>query len=183
MKHIITQQDWTEHASQELSRVTGTYPPTEEQKRAAGWRDVPEQPPLEAGYTRVSSTFGEGDGVTGAWECVDRLTSEIEAERYGADLAANGERYVLENQYILLCDVLRQALGQAPNQQKLGFDVLPVMMLTLKAVNKDAYEKFRDAMDMLNSALIRYDVRWWDGAVWHAQPELTEATNAIMGMV
>jgi hypothetical protein len=178
MKNINTQSETIP------DQIDGTYPPTIEQLRAAGWRDVPPQPPLEAGFSRVSATFGEGlDGVTGAWTVVDRATVEIDAEQAAVDLAVNGERYVLENQYILLCDVLRQALGQAPNQQKLGFDALPVMMLTLKAANKDAYEKFRDAMDMLNSALIRYDVRWWDGAVWHAQPELAEATNAIMGMV
>ena len=33
------------------------------------------------------------------------------------------------------------------------------------------------------AALIRHDVRWWDGAVWHPQPELAEASNAIMGLV
>jgi len=178
-KNIITGAESTDWPNV----IGGTVNAEPSRAQAEGWREKPEQPPLEDGYTRVSATFGEGDGVTGAWTVVDRATSEIDAEQATADLAANGERYVLENQYILLCDVLRQALGQDPNQQKLGFDVLPVMMLTLKAVNKDAYEKFRDAMDMLNSALIRYDVRWWDGAVWHAQPELTEATQAIMGMV
>jgi hypothetical protein len=104
----------------------------------------------------------------------------IQAEQYAADLTANAPRYVLENQYMILCDALRQALGQAPTQAKLGFEELPVMMMTLKAGSKDAYEKLRDAMDMVNAALIRYDVRWWDNAVWHPQPELQGASLKIL---
>jgi hypothetical protein len=104
----------------------------------------------------------------------------LAGEAYAADLASNGERYVLENQYIILCDALRQALGQTATHEKIGFDVLPVMMLTLKAGSKDAYEKLRDAMDMVNSALIRYEVKWWDTAVYHSQPELQAASLKIL---
>lgn len=151
--------------------------------RDIGWRIEPPIPPVPDGFVRVSIRLVEGDGELGAWEVRDRPTSEIEAEQYAADLTANGARYVLENQYLILCDVLRQALGQTATQRKLGFEELPGMMLAVKAANHAAYEKLRDAMDMINSALIRYDVRWWDAAAWHPQPELTEQSNAILGMV
>lgn len=111
---------------------------------------------------------------------VQVLTPE---ERYALDLSRNGGRYVLENQYLILCDILRQALGQEPIQEKLGFDELPVMMLQLKSGSEASYEKMRDAMQMLNMALIRYDVKWWDDCVWHTQPELVESVNQILGMV
>jgi hypothetical protein len=175
-KNIITGAE-----SENWPNVIGaTINATPEQAQAAGWRDVPEQPPLEAGYTRVSSAFGEGDGVTGAWTVVDRLQQEIDAEQAAADLATNAPRYVLENQYIILCDALRQALGQTAIRAKLGFEELPPMMMMLKAGNKDAYESLRDALDMVNAALLRYDVRWWDNAVYHPQPELQAASLAIL---
>lgn len=108
---------------------------------------------------------------------------EINAIAEAENLAVNTPRYVLENQYIVLCDALRTALGQTATQTKLGFEELPGMMLTLKAGSKDSYEKFRDAMDMVNSALVRYDVRWWDTARWHSEPLLVNAAQQILGMV
>jgi hypothetical protein len=133
--------------------------------------------PVQDGYTRIGVTVDYDNGTAVA---NDGLTSEIESETYASDLAANASRYVLENQYIILCDALRQALGQPATHAKLGFEELPVMMMMLKAGSKDAYEKLRDAMDMVNAALIRYDVRWWDTAVYHPQPELQEASLKIM---
>lgn len=104
-------------------------------------------------------------------------------EKYALDLEMNGSRYVLENQYLVLCDVLRQALGLDPTKEKLGFEELPIMMMQLKVDSESNYNKLRDAMQMLNMALIRYDVRWWDNCVWHAQPELTNSVNSIMGLL
>jgi hypothetical protein len=84
-KNIITGAE-----SENWPNVIGaTINATPEQAQADGWRDVPPQPPLEAGYTRISATFGEGlDGVTGAWTVVDRATAEIEAEAEQARLAS-----------------------------------------------------------------------------------------------
>lgn len=67
--------------------IDGTYPPTPDQLRAAGWRDMPPVPPIADGYTRLSIRAVEGDGINGQWEVVDRLTSEIEAESRAARMA------------------------------------------------------------------------------------------------
>jgi hypothetical protein len=145
-------------------------------RRIYDWA-VSKLPPCDPAFTR---TITGVDYETGVATYTDRANVEIEAEQYAADLMANAPRYVLENQYIILCDVLRQALGQAATRGKLSFEELPTMMMMLKAGSKDTYEKLRDAMDMINSALIRYDVKWWDSAVWHPQPELTEASAKIL---
>lgn len=160
--------------------LNGIYNPTEEQRLAAGYRYAPVLPTLAEGMVRVSAVLVEGDGVTGAWQVVDKAQAEIDAEAYASDFAANGARYVLENQYIILCDALRQALSQQATQQKLGFEELPTMMMMLKAGNVAAYDSLRDALDMVNAALIRYDVRWWDGATYHSQPELQAASIKIL---
>ena len=53
-----------------------------------GWRFGEESvPPLADGHTRISATWGEGDGVNGVWTVIDRLTSEIEAEAQAAYVA------------------------------------------------------------------------------------------------
>lgn len=145
------------------------------------WCDDATIPALAEGYERSAVRWDDsGDGVNGVAVYQDRLTAEIQAENYVMDLTLNGPRYVLENQYIILCDALRQSLGQQPAQTKLGFEELPAMMMALKAANVAAYETLRDAMDMVNAALIRYDVRWWDGAVYHTQPELQAASLKIL---
>ena len=133
--------------------------------------------PVEFGYERAIISV---DRNTGWVEYRDLLKTEIAAKTYAADLANNGARYVLENQYIILCDALRQALGQSAMHEKLGFEELPTMMMMLKAGNVAAYESLRDAMDMVNAALIRHDVRWWDDAVYHTQPELQDASLKIL---
>jgi hypothetical protein len=88
MKHnIITGEGPDALTNQKWTMIDGTTPPTEAQLQAHGWRDFPEKPELAAGCARVSCKPVEGDGVTGAWEVVDRLTSEIEAEAAAAEQA------------------------------------------------------------------------------------------------
>jgi hypothetical protein len=136
------------------------------QAQAAGWRDVPEQPDIAAGYTRISAAFGEGDGVTGAWTVVDRLTSEIEAEAAAADLAANGTRYVLENQYLTMCD---QLTGKAAHE-KLGFAELQAIIEGLMASDPNTAVVLSLRLLTLNAALVREaGVQWWDGCRWHQE--------------
>jgi hypothetical protein len=67
--------------------LNGIYNPPDELKHAAGYRVMPDPPPVQDGYTRVSIIPIEGDGVKGAWEVVDRLTSDIEAEQLAAKMA------------------------------------------------------------------------------------------------
>ena len=69
------------------ANIDGETPPSVPTLRAHGWRIEPPVPPVEDGYTRTSTRpdgapglFIEGDGETGAWEVVDVLTADIEAQ-------------------------------------------------------------------------------------------------------
>jgi hypothetical protein len=80
-KNIITgaeSADWP-------NVIGATVNATPAQAQAEGWRNEPEVPPIADGYTRIGIAFIEGDGVTGAWQVVDRLTAEIEAEQAAAE--------------------------------------------------------------------------------------------------
>ena len=41
---------------------------------------MPDPPPVQDGFTRVSIIPIEGDGVNGAWEVIDRSKAEMQAE-------------------------------------------------------------------------------------------------------
>ena len=88
MKHrnIITGE--TQIPTQLNGRQNVTWENSQAELIAVGWRIEPEAPELVANMTRISKTFVEGDGATGAWEVVDRLTSEIEAEAAEAQAQA-----------------------------------------------------------------------------------------------
>jgi hypothetical protein len=89
MKHnIITGEGPDALKNPKWTMIDGTTPPTEAQLQAAGWRDMPPEPELAAGFVRVSKTFAEGDGVTGAWEVVDQLQTELDAEAAAAEAQA-----------------------------------------------------------------------------------------------
>lgn len=160
MKNITTQLDYNGQP------INGVYNPTREILLAAGFRDVPALPELADGYTRVSITFAEGDGVTGQWVVVDRLTAEIDAERAQADLATNGTRYALQNQYMTMCG---QLTGQAPC--KLGFGELQAVIEGLMATDPNTAVALSLKLLTLNAALVREGgVQWWDGCVWTVLP-------------
>jgi hypothetical protein len=112
------------------------------------------------GLTMVVTCLGAPERLVDA-EYAKSLVAEQEAQKL--------DRWVLENQYILACDQLRGAMGQAPTQTKLGFAELVPMMQTLRVANRDAYEMLRDTMDMLNTALFRHDIQWWNTCVWHPE--------------
>ena len=108
--------------------------------------------------------------------------NEDEAARL-ADLATNGRQYVLENQYILLCDALRQSLGQEPTQTPVTEEDFPIMLLTLKRTNREVYETIRDAFALVTGKLVTYNLKWMDTVCWHGDPELADASNAIVGLI
>ena len=110
-------------------------------------------------------------------------TPEQIAEQAQADLAANGERYVLENQYILLCDALRGILGQTPDKTAISEAAFPVMLLGLKKASEPTYNTIRDAFALVTGKLVTYNLKWMESVCWHPDPELAEASNAIMGLV
>ena len=81
MKNIIDQGEVLP------DQIDGTYPPTDEQLFADGWRNMPEVPPVQEGYTRVSCVAVDGDGKSGYWVIDDKPTATIEAEARQAKLA------------------------------------------------------------------------------------------------
>lgn len=120
----------------------------------------------------MSQAIINSDGSITYVDDAPPLTPEQLSDLRADELAANGERWALENRYITLCDQLRMALGQQATRAKLGFENLEPMMLELKQAAPDAYRDLYDGMAMLNSALIRFDVKWWDTCTWH--PEVAQ---------
>lgn len=70
------------------AKIGNIQSPNEETLIGLGWRYEPAVPAVAEGYVRQSIRLVEGDGVTGAWEVVDRLQSEIAAEAAAARLAS-----------------------------------------------------------------------------------------------
>ena len=131
-------------------------------KLADGYRFMPEPPIPQDGYTRVSMTPVEGDGTNGAWEVVDRPTADIQAEAQAADLAANGTRYALQNQYMALCG---QLTGQAPC--KLGFAELQGIVEGMMATDPTTAMGLAVRLLTLDAALKREGgLQWWDNCEW-----------------
>jgi hypothetical protein len=159
-KNIITGAE-----SENWPNVIGaTINATPEQAQAAGWRDVPPQPPLEAGYTRVSSTFGEGDGVTGAWDVTDRLTEDIEAEAAAAKRAAMAAQ--LTPGLVAMASAYRAALRAlfgdgAEVNHAVTKEAVAGAMLQLPAAQYDA-----KTADMLKLAFEELSAITGDGTTW-----------------
>ena len=133
-----------------------------EAKRRDGGRVMPEPPPVQDGFTRVSIIPIEGDGVNGAWEVIDRSKAEMQAEWLASDLANNGTRYTLQNQYMALCG---QLTGQAPC--RLGFAELQAIVEGMMATDPTTAMGLSVRLLTLNAALVREGgLQWWDNCVW-----------------
>jgi hypothetical protein len=115
----------------------------------------------------------------------DVKAAERQAAAAAADLAANGERYVAENEYILLCDLL----GQCPGAHvKLGMGALQTLMVSLISTVPARENALFQYLMGLQIALQRLGgVGWWDACAWHDQPVIVNAAeerhNAIVGVL
>lgn len=173
LKNIYTQSETIP------AQIDGTYPPTREQLLMAGWRDVPELPVLADGNVRVSARLVEGDGVTGAWEVVDRLAADIEAEARAADKAANLDRWCYENAFMLLCQSYFGVLEKRGTADllKKGYEMIaqgtPVaqVMAAFGLVISIDKELTRMGGD-----------RWWDSVTFHNDPDAIAGAQKILGV-
>jgi hypothetical protein len=105
--------------------------------------------------------------------------AQAQAQAYAADLVANRKRYVYENAFILLCDMLS---GQTTHT-KLDEDVFPVAMATLKAQNESAFDNATDMFTFLDSRLSKLaGPNWWDTCVYRDVPELVTPAQTLIGM-
>jgi hypothetical protein len=158
------------------------------QALADGWRYVKA---AQHGERYKVSTWAD-DGVnytesTTAYtdqEWAEKLAAEAAAAA-AADIAANGERYVAENEYILLCDLL----GQCPGAHvKLGMGALQTLMVSLISTAPARENALFQYLMGLQIALQRFGgVGWWDACAWHDQPAIVNAAgerhNAIVGVL
>ena len=147
------------------NKLGGIDNPNETTLLANGWRwaDDATIPALAEGVTRSPISWADsGDGVNAVAVYTDRPTANITAEQYAADLAANGTRYALQNQYMALCG---QLTGQAPC--KLGFAELQAIVEGMMATDPNTAMGLSVRLLTLNAALVREGgVQWWDNCVF-----------------
>lgn len=146
--------------------LDGIYNPPDALKFGCGYRIDPGQPALAEGMTRVSAKFVDDDGERGKWIVTDRPTTEIEAEATAADLAANGTRYALQNQYLTLCDQLTGGTAHV----KLGFAELQAIIAEMP--DKQTAMVVALQLLTLDAALKREGgLQWWDNCEWKDLPQ------------
>lgn len=152
------------------TRLPGVDNPNETTLLANGrrWADDATIPALADGYTRSAIRWEDsGDGVNAVAVYQDRANAEITAEQYAADLAANGTRYALQNQYLALCD----QLAGGTNHVKLGFADLEAIVKGLMATDPNTAVALSLQLLTLNAALVREGgVQWWDNCEWKELP-------------
>jgi hypothetical protein len=121
--------------------------------------------------TRVSIRLVEGDGRTGAWQVVDRLASEIEAEAAAAQAQAETDRQAAksdalkqtETAYLTVC---QQLTG---SRAKLGFAELEAIIGQLMATDKETAVALTLKLLTLDAAGKREGgLQWWDDIHDHA---------------
>jgi hypothetical protein len=142
-----------------------------EQYKASTWSDD------GVNYTETTTDFSKQE-----WEA---KLSDDAAAAVAADIAVNGERYVAENEYILLCDLL----GQCPGKHvKLGMGALQTLMISMVSTAPARENALFQYLMGLQIALQRFGgVGWWDACAWHDHPAIVNAAgerhNAIVGVL
>jgi hypothetical protein len=120
-----------------------------------------------------------------AEEAAEAAATAAEAAAATADLEVNGERYVAENEYILLCDML----GQCPGAHvKLGLGALQTLLVDMLATAPARESALFQYLMGLQIALQRLGgLGWWDNCTWHNQEALANAAqerhNAIVAVL
>jgi len=93
--------------------------------------------------------------------------------------ASPSQQYVYENVFLMICDALTGQTSHA----KLPMEQLSMILLQVKAVDKPKYENIRDALQMLNAALTRENVKWWDTCTWHSEPPAAAGAQQLMSLM
>lgn len=168
---------WRNHSPAKLEHVI-----------ADGWREyVPSVLPNIKSSTWVDTgtMYVESNVVQYTQEELDALSAEQQAAAVAADLQVNGERYVAENEYILLCDAIAGTPGA---HVKLGLGALQTALVGIITTAPARQNAIFQYLMGLQIALQRLGgVHWWDTCVWHDQQAIadaaTERHNAIMASV
>ena len=152
-----------------------------------GWRRLTaEQTPAEGFRVGSSIVVDSGDGETATIEITQINIAEEQEQQaaeqqalYEADIVANASRYTYENAFLLLCD----QLTQQSSHSKLPMEQLTVILAQLRTLDKDSYEKSRDILNVLNAALSRFDLKWWDVCQYRNVPILIQGAQQLLGLI
>lgn len=132
-------------------------------RRISDWA-VSKLPAVSDGMERTITAI---DYEAGTATYVDTPITDRLAREHAADLAANGERYALQNKYLSMCDMLT---GRT-DHQKLGFAELQAAIEGMKATNPLGAMSLAVELLTLNAALVRAGgVQWWDNCEWTVLP-------------
>ena len=93
--------------------------------------------------------------------------------------ASPSQQFVYENTFLLICDALTGQTSHA----KLPMEQLSMILLQVKAMDKPKYENLRDALSMLNAALTRENVKWWDTCAWHPEVQAVAGAQQLMSLM
>jgi hypothetical protein len=129
--------------------------------------------------------YREVDVVQFTAEELAAQETQRQAEAAAADLLANGERYVAENEYILLCDAIAGTPGA---HARLGLGDLQTALVGLIAKAPARQNAIFQYLMGLQIGLQRLGgVNWWDSCTWHDQPAIVTAAgerhSAIMAVL
>lgn len=126
------------------------------------WRIADETILLEEGYERI---------WVQDWNDIDRaipldtlISDRLERERL-ADIEKNRERWMMENQFIVLCN----NITNTEEYKKLGFVELEAAISLIMQSNPDTAVGLSLRLLMIDAALKRFDLLWWDTCVWHPE--------------
>lgn len=159
------------------NRIGGTYNPTVEMLRTEGWREEPELPPIADGYERGPVTYVEGDGVTAQAVYQDTLIADRLAAEAAANKAANLDRWILENAFLMVCQQYFGTLEKRGTKELLG------KAFELVETNTKAAMTAFGVVIGLDKELVRAaGDRWWDSCVWHDDPDAVAGARAYLGV-
>jgi hypothetical protein len=162
--------------------------PTLQYMIADGWREyVPSDLPNIKSSTWVDNGTKCVQSLVVQWtqEELDAQAVQATTDAATADLQANGERWVAENEYILLCDMLANTEGA---HIKLGLGAIQTLMVAMMSVAPQREAALFQYLMGLQVALQRFaGVGWWDTCAWHDNPVVVNAAgerhNAIVAVM
>jgi hypothetical protein len=164
--------------------------PTLAEAIAEGWREYVPLASFPANARAVTWVDGGGrytETVTEIWTDGELAAQETQrqAEAAADDLLANGERYVAEDEYILLCDAIAGTPGA---HVRLGLGDLQTALVGLIAKAPARQNAIFQYLMGLQIGLQRLGgVNWWDSCTWHDQAAIVNAAgerhSAIMAVL
>lgn len=144
------------------NRIGATMTPDFDTLKYYNWRIADETIPLEEGYER--KWIQDPDNTFGAIPIDTSIAERLERERL-QNVEANRERWTLENQFIELCD----QLTNRSSHMKLGFPELNAIITQSMEVDQSMAIKASLTLLMLDAALKRYEMLWWEKCEWHPE--------------